>query len=101
MCAFEVNKNPIKTDYTKYMDNKRLPHIFSKLNGFRKYYIITSLLPKTNFVIDNISTKLIKIIKSSIKVALTRLINKSLENGIFPQIMKIAKVIPLYKGNTS
>jgi hypothetical protein len=63
--------------------------------------IITSLLPKTSCGIDNISTKFIKMIKSSIKVPLTKLINKSLENGIVPQIMKIAKVIPLYKGKNA
>lgn len=63
--------------------------------------IITSLLPKTSCGVDNISTKLLKMMKSSIKVPLTKLINKSLESGVVPQIMKIAKVIPLYKGKNA
>ena len=40
---------------------------------------------------------LIKDIQCEIPYPLTILINKSLSNGIFPESLKIAKVIPIYK----
>ena len=43
------------------------------------------------------SNKLIKNIINSIATPLTTVINKSLNEGIFPDDMKIAKIIPLYK----
>ena len=47
--------------------------------------------------IDGMSNKLIKNIISSIVTPLTTVINKSLKEGIFPDEMKIAKIIPLFK----
>ena len=46
---------------------------------------------------DNISTKLLKEIENDISRPLSIIINQSLCTGIFPDKLKIAKVIPLYK----
>ena len=43
------------------------------------------------------SNKMIKIIKNEIIKPLTLIINQLLESGIFPDSLKIAKIIPLYK----
>ena len=59
--------------------------------------IIDSLKPKTSAGPDNISNNLIKIIKQEIVPSLTIIINQSLETGIFPESLKIAKVVPLFK----
>ena len=48
---------------------------------------------------DSLSTKLIKKIAYHISYPMTVLINDSLRSGKFPDKLKIAKVIPLYKKN--
>ena len=47
---------------------------------------------------DNISNILLKEIIDSISHILCTVFNKSLEQGEFPSIMKLAEVVPLYKG---
>ena len=59
--------------------------------------IIDRLQPKSSHGIDNMSTKLLKTVKSEICKPITLIINQSLVTGIFPNKLKIAKVIPLYK----
>ena len=59
--------------------------------------IIESLKAKTSAGPDNISDNLIKIIKQEIVPSLTIIINQSLETGIFPESLKIAKIVPLFK----
>ena len=44
-----------------------------------------------------ITVKLLKLIKDEMSTSLTLVINQSLISGIFPDHLKIAKVIPIYK----
>jgi hypothetical protein len=60
---------------------------------------INDLKPKSSCGSDNLSNKLVKLMKDIIVKPLTIIINQSLHNGIFPQKMKIAKVLPLHKKN--
>ena len=50
---------------------------------------------------NSIPLKLLKIIPDLIIKPLCRLINKSFSNGIFPDLLKIVKVIPIHKGNSN
>ena len=59
--------------------------------------IICNLKPKSSAGYDNISTKFLKEIENVILRPLSIIINESLCTGIFPDELKIAKVIPLYK----
>ena len=59
--------------------------------------IIRKLATKSSCGHDEISTKLLKLIVPSVAVPLTLIINQSLNTGIFPDRLKIAKVIPLFK----
>ena len=59
--------------------------------------IIISLKPKKSSGYDKISTSLLKKIKSPLISPLTFLINQSLALGIFPDKLKIAKILPIYK----
>ena len=63
--------------------------------------IISNMKPKTSSGHDEISNNLLKNIISVINVPLCLIINKSLDSGIFPDLMKLAKVIPLHKGGES
>ena len=54
-------------------------------------------LPTKNCGFDGISTKLLKVIEPVILKSLTLLINQVLYSGVFPDKLKIAKVIPIFK----
>ena len=59
---------------------------------------IDDLAPKTSCGHDRVSNKLIKELKSSISYPLTIIFNQSIISGHFRNMMKIAEIIPLYKG---
>ena len=69
--------------------------VYTKPDDIEK--IIRNLKPKSSAGFDNISTKLLKEIENVISRPLSIIINQSLCTGIFPDKLKIAKVIPLYK----
>jgi hypothetical protein len=58
---------------------------------------IDNLKPKTSTGMDGLSNKLVKLLKNVISDCLTLIINQSISTGIFPEKLKIAKVIPLFK----
>ena len=47
---------------------------------------------------QSIPIKMLKIIPDLIAVPLTEIINKSFSTGIFPEALKVSKVIPIHKG---
>ena len=59
--------------------------------------VIDSLKNKSSFSHDRLSNKLLKTIKHELAVPLTEIINLSIACGQFPDSMKLAKIIPLYK----
>jgi tetrahydromethanopterin S-methyltransferase subunit G len=59
--------------------------------------IIEKLKPKHTQDYDKISTILLKRISHIIATPLTLIINQSLATGIFPDKLKISKIIPLFK----
>ena len=61
--------------------------------------IIDSFKNKSSEDIDGISMKLIKRVKRYVVAPLNYICNLSLKSGVFPDKMKIAKVLPLYKSN--
>ena len=58
---------------------------------------IKLLKPKKSTGPDDISSWLLKQINESICKPLSILINKSMENGTFPNTLKLAKIVPIYK----
>ena len=63
--------------------------------------VIAKLKPKQSSGVDNISNVLLKKLASVIKLPLCNIINKSLQSGVFPDLMKLALVTPLHKGGES
>ena len=89
------------TDNANFMDYLHNPILhnftFKPISEGTTINILDSLKPKSSCGNDGISTKLLKAIKQEICKPLTIIINQSLATGIFPDPLKIAKVIPLYK----
>ena len=61
------------------------------------YKLLKVLKPKKSTGHDNVSTYLLKSIDEQVSTPISILINKSLETGVFPDSLKLAKVIPIYK----
>lgn len=59
--------------------------------------ILDDLKSKNSHGIDGLSSKLLKSLKTAIAKPISILINQSFLTGIFPDCLKIAKVIPIYK----
>ena len=90
---YDGNKN-----YSHYL-NKEIHSSFTLMNideaAINK--IIYNLPPKSSSGCDGISSKLLKVIAPAIIKPLTLLINQVLNTGTFPDKLKIAKVIPIFK----
>ena len=67
-------------------------------NQYKIEKMIGSLLNKTSSEHDGVSNILLKALNESISYPLAIIFNQSLNQGVFPDLMKCAKVIPLYKG---
>ena len=59
--------------------------------------IVSNLKPKKSSGYDGISNNVLKELSHEILTHLTIIINESFKTGVFPDIMKISKVIPLFK----
>ena len=71
--------------------------IFEQVNACQITSILKEFKSKTSTGHDDLSMKLLKGIISSISKPLTLIINQSFATGIFPDRLKIAKVLPLFK----
>ena len=90
--------NTDNANFMDYLHNLILHNFtFKPISEGTTINILDSLKPKPSCGNDGISTKLLKAIKQEICKPLTIIINQSLATGIFPDPLKIAKVIPLYK----
>jgi len=61
--------------------------------------VIDRMKPKSSSGFDGLSNKLLKCIKYELVDCITIIINQSFTTNIFPDQLKLAKVIPLYKKN--
>ena len=88
------NKQP----FTSYL-GPPCNHVFSfeYTTPDRVVKIIEKFKPKTSSGPDGQSSKLLKAVGNTLAPTLSIIINQSLYSGIFPDRLKIAKVLPLYK----
>ena len=59
--------------------------------------IINSSDNKSSFGCDGLSNTMVKSLKNELYMNLTLIINQMLHTGIYPNALKIAKVIPIFK----
>lgn len=60
---------------------------------------IDKLKPKSSCGADRLSNKLVKLIKHEVSKPVMLIINQSFQTGVFPDKLKLAKVIPIHKKN--
>lgn len=61
--------------------------------------IIRSLKNKVSSGADQISVKLIKVMAEALSKPLSHLVNLSVSCGVFPELLKVAIVVPIFKRN--
>jgi len=84
--------------YNEYLKDRNAHSIFLGPVTHQDIIDITlKFKSKTSIDFTNVSSKLMKATIHSTAHPLTHIINLSLENGIFPNEMKISKVIPVFK----
>ena len=93
----KANKQP--SHYTKCAPNLHSLYLFpTDTNEISK--ILGKCANKKSAGDDGISLVLLKQLSSTISYPIAKLVNMSFEQGVFPTAMKIAKVIPIYKGKS-
>ena len=84
--------------YTNFLTNPCLNTLsLLNVNEETTIKIIDDLKAKNSEGVDGLSVKLLKAIKYETSKAITHIINQSLHTGIFPDKLKLAKVIPVFK----
>jgi hypothetical protein len=87
-----------QTDFKNYLGKKQETEFkFSEMSEVRILRFIDKMKPKSSFGEDCVSSKVFKIISPAIIQPLTHLINLSLKSGFFPNQLKVAKIIPIFK----
>ncbi len=89
---------PSKKTFQNYWTHKRNHYFqFKNINEEVIINIIDKLAIKTSCGFDGISPKLFKTIKIILINPITLIINQMLNSRIFPDKIKIARIIPIYK----
>ena len=99
--ASRISPNPTKS-YRNYLRNPTsLTFSFKQINEKGILTIINNLSTQSSYGFDDISTILLKFIKAEICPPLTLIIKQSLNTGIFPDKLKIAEILPIYKNDNT
>jgi hypothetical protein len=89
---------PIGKSFKDYLTNRTNQIFkFQSIDESVTNKIIDSLKPKTSCGRDGISVKLLKLIKLAIAKPVTLIINQCFNTGVFPDLLKIAKILPIFK----
>ena len=87
-----------ENDLLKTVQNpKNIKFELEKIQNEQTLKIINGMKNKKSSGFDSFSNSFIKSISLGIYKPLTIIINKSIQSGVFPRNMKIAKIIPLFK----
>ena len=88
---------PTEQSYMDYLPNRVPKSIFLKPKDDIEIATETNLLHNKKYVLDIFNISIIKYIKDEIIPALVIIFNKFITEGIFPEMLKTTKVIPIFK----
>ena len=94
--------SPPNIHYTDFLSDRIQQSLFLSPTNPNEIITVTKALSMSKVQgCDRISTSLLKQIIHVIASPLTHIINQSLLQGVFPDLLKIAKVIPIFKKDDS
>ncbi len=94
------NLDSLKTFVTQSVPD----NIFFKIPFINEWEVsefLQQLNPAKATGLDGIGPRILKIASLTVTPSITKLINKSIATGIFPNQLKLAKVFPIFKGGTN
>ena len=92
---------PTKTSVYDYLISRNKKSMFlSPIDECEVIYVVNGCKSKTSTDCDDIYFRHIKSVNTSIVKPITHIFNLSFQTGTFPEQMKIAKVIPLFKSGS-
>ena len=84
------------------MQNRSLNSMFLKPTNEKEIRDVVANLKNTNSLgCDNFSNKIIKDSKDAISNILSHIINQAMVKGVFPDYLKTAKIIPIFKSENA
>ena len=86
-----VNSDPIS-----YMNHNQRSFVYFSCTDVEVTNIIRSLKNKKGSL-EEIPVSILKMIADLISPVLSKLFNQSVDSGTFPELLKLAKIIPIYK----
>ena len=95
-----VKENPVpRNDFCTYLKHQVAQSFFvAPATSDEISSVVRALSSKTSYDCNGLSVKLLKQFVNTIINLLCIIDNKSLTNGIFPNSLKIAKIVPIFKG---
>ena len=91
-------QNSTENDFMKFMEegNKQSMYMF-KTNPNEVSKLISKLNNKKSSGFDELSAKFLKLCSPYISTPLANIFNSSIYHGIYPDLLKTARVTPIYK----
>ncbi len=89
--------NPVYDNYMSHVPKYQSSFYMSSTTPNEIVSCVRTLSPKKSCSFDDINTLLVQHVVEFICLPLNHIFNLSLNNGIFPDKLKIAKVVPIYK----
>ena len=84
--------------FSNFLKNRSDDSFFlSPTDKYKIINIISSLDPIKSTGPNSIPTKILKLLKNDISTQISDIFNISFSTGVFPTILKIAKVVPIHK----
>ena len=91
-----VCENPLNLIYN-IMKNRQCNFKLKAVHPDVILKIISNLKSTQSCGLDNVDSKTIKLVKNELTPVITHIVNLSIQQKIFPQQWKVAKIIPLHK----
>ena len=98
-----TNNNPCNntvphTDYRNASNHSTFKfNLIKTINNATTLQYLSNLKPSNSSGHDNISSAILKSISNEISDCITLIINQSISTGSFPENLKLAKVVPIFK----
>ena len=100
--AKNINKKIINANYKDYLENSVTNLFFLKPRNEKEVNSVIKQMKTNKAIVSNsIPTKILKMSLPIIAKPLAYLINLSFSTGVFPDLLKIANIIPIFKGGDS
>ena len=94
----EENINPSHKHFSHFLKNRHYNSFFlSPTSKSEIHSVIFSLDSNKSVGPNSIPIKILKLLKNDISSQLADIFNISFSTGVFPTILKVAKVVPVYK----